>query len=78
MLIWNEVKVQCAGSGGRGIQTEKTAESEAEQSGKSTTLLRSVRKVGSQGKLPKLERPTGEYRESQLPRVETSAGTRAG
>ena len=64
--------------GKRNLDRENSKESKAQQSGKSTTLLRSVRKVGSQGKLPKLQRPMGEYRESQLPRVETSAGTRAG
>lgn len=39
----------------------------------STTLLRSIRREKSQGKLlpPKLERPTSEYRESQLIGTET-------
>lgn len=64
--------------GKRNPDRENSKESKAEQSGKSTTLLGPVRKVGSQGKLPKLERPTGGYRGSQLPRVETSAGTKAG
>ena len=78
---WFGMKWRCsmvALWGKRNPDRENSKGSKAEQSGKSTTLLRSVRKVGSQGKLPKLERPTGEYRESQLPRVEISAGPRAG
>lgn len=41
---------------------------------KSLALLRSIREVQSQNKLlsPKLERDTGGYRESQLPRKSTS------
>lgn len=40
----------------------------AKQIENSTTLLRSVKKVRSQGKLlfAKLERPTGKYRESHI------------
>ena len=78
---WFGMKWRCsmvALWGKKNLDRENSKESKAEQSGKSTTLLRSVRKVGSQGKLPKLQRPTGEYRDSQLPRVETCAGTRAG
>lgn len=44
---------------------------------KSTHLLRPKREVKSQGKmlLPKLERPTGKYWESQLTGAATSVGT---
>lgn len=44
----------------------------SEQTEKSTTFLKTLRKMKSQGELlpPKLERWTGRYRESQLTQAE--------
>lgn len=57
----------------RSCHSTQKNKQKANQTRKSKILFRSIRKVRSQDKLlpPKLERQTGEYRESQLTRVET-------